>query len=42
MEMNSDFKKNGVGIGEGGFHPSPLRRRPHANHVPLKVEGVYD
>ena len=43
MEMNSDFKKHSVGVREGGFYPShpPLRRRPHSNHVPLKIEVVY-
>ena len=49
IEMDSNFKKKGALVGEGGFYlvgclpyPSPpLRRRPmHANHVPLKIEGV--
>ena len=48
------LKKNSVRVGEGrdfihwlgvgvGEHPHPpLRRRPHANQVPLEVEGEYD
>ena len=44
MEMESDFKKNV--LGRRGFFLStwgvPLCGRPHANHVPLSVGGVYD
>ena len=31
MEMDSDFKKNSKGRREGIL--SPLRLRPHANHI---------
>ena len=38
--MDSNFKKKSMGRHRGIL--STLRRRPHANHVLLKVEGVYD
>ena len=41
MEMDSDFKKKENRSAQGGFY-RPLSSRPHANHVPVKVEGVYD
>ena len=40
MEMDSNFKKQSRGR-RGGIL-SPLRRRAHANHVPLKFEEEYD
>ena len=49
MEMDSYFKIIIKGLRggskllvEGGSHEPSLQLPPHANHVPLKVEGVYD
>ena len=41
--MDSDFKGSAKGIfSTPRKGVLPLRHRPHANHVPLRVEGVYD